>query len=100
MEKKCAMCDILLGWLRVFRSANTAHLGHRGGQEREPRVVPSEKCAARRGSVEDRRRMIPACCARALQRCTSRLCMHFLLTFQEVTPISKTRNQLNSIGVH
>ena len=39
-------------------------------------------------------RMIPACFAHALQRCTSRLCMHFLLTFQEVMPISKTRNQL------
>ena len=39
-------------------------------------------------------RMIPACFARALQRCTSSLCMHFLLTFQEVMTISKTRNQL------
>jgi hypothetical protein len=29
--------------LRVFRSANTAHLGHRGDQEGQPRVVPSEK---------------------------------------------------------
>jgi hypothetical protein len=38
--------------------------------------------------------MIPACFARALQRCTRRLCMHCLLTFQEVMPISKTRNQL------
>jgi hypothetical protein len=28
---------------RVFRSANTAHLGHRGDQEGQPRVVPSEK---------------------------------------------------------
>ena len=39
-------------------------------------------------------RMITACFARALQRCTSRICMHFLLAFQEVMPISKTRNQL------
>ena len=39
-------------------------------------------------------RMITACFAYALQRWTSRLCVHFLLTFQEVTPISKTRNQL------
>src|SRR5712691_9388140 len=42
--------------------------------------------------------MIPACFARALQRGTSRLCMHFLLTFQEVMPISKTRNQLQERG--
>ena len=39
-------------------------------------------------------RMSTTCFARALQRCTSRICMHFLLTFQEVIPISKTRNQL------
>ena len=38
--------------------------------------------------------MITACCTRALQRCTSRICVHFLLTFQEIRPISKTRNQL------
>ena len=38
--------------------------------------------------------MITVCFARALQRCTSRIYMHFLLTFQEVMPISKTRNQL------
>jgi len=39
-------------------------------------------------------RMITACFARAPQRCTSRTYMHFLLMFQEVRPISKTRNQL------
>jgi len=38
--------------------------------------------------------MITACFARALQRCTSRIDMPFLLTLQEVIPISKTRNQL------
>ena len=59
-----------------------------------PRVVSSETCAARRGSVEEGRRMIPVCFARALQRCRRRLCMHCLLTFQEVMPISKTRKQL------
>jgi DNA repair protein RadC len=41
--------------------------------------------------------MITACFARALQRCTSRTGMHFLLTFQAVMPISKTRNQLSRI---
>src|SRR6266852_3288596 len=56
--------------------------------------MPSEKYAARRGSVEDGMRMITACFARAPQRCTSRTYMHFLLTFQEVMLISKTRNQL------
>src|SRR5712691_11499564 len=56
--------------------------------------MPSEKYAARRGSVEDGMRMITACFARAPQRCTSRTYMHFLLMFQEVRPISKTRNQL------
>ena len=37
--------------------------------------------------------MITACFARALQGCTSRICMHFLPMFQEVITISKTRNQ-------
>jgi hypothetical protein len=85
---------IRMSWLRVFKSANTAHLGHRGGHEREPRVVPSEKDAARRGSVSDGRHMITACCVRALQRGTSHIYMHFFLTFQEVMPIRQTRNQL------
>ena len=43
----------------------------------------------------DEIRMRTACFARAPQRCTSRLSKHFLLTFQEVTPLSKTRNQLD-----
>jgi hypothetical protein len=38
--------------------------------------------------------MRTACFARAPQRCTSRLSKHFLLTFQEDTPLRKTRNQL------
>ena len=42
----------------------------------------------------DAMRMRTACFARAPQRCTSRLSKHFFLTFQEVTPPSKTRNQL------
>src|SRR5262249_12432684 len=42
----------------------------------------------------DEMRMMTACVARAPQRCTSHLSKHFLLTFQEVTPLSKTRNQL------
>src|SRR5712691_2768589 len=83
-----------MSWLRVFQSANPAHSGHSGGQEREPRVVSSEKYAARRGSVEDEMRMITARFAHALQRYTSRTYMHCLLIFQEVMPISKTRNQL------
>ena len=47
-------------------------------------------------------RMITACFARALQRWTSRTGMHCLLTFQEVMPINKTRNQLiveNRVGL-
>src|SRR5712692_11264262 len=56
--------------------------------------MPSAKYVARRGSVEDGMRMITACFTRAPQRCTSRIYMHFLLTFQEIMPISKTRNQL------
>src|SRR4029453_827717 len=55
----------------------------------------SEKYTAHRGSVEDGMRLSTACFARAPQRCTSRTCMHFLLRFHEVKPISKTRNQLN-----
>ena len=38
--------------------------------------------------------MITACFAQALQRCTSRRGVHFLLIFQEAILISKTRNQL------
>ena len=56
--------------------------------------MPSEKYTARRGSMEDGMRMITACFARAPQRCPNRLSKHFLLTFQEVTPLRKTRNQL------
>jgi hypothetical protein len=44
-------------------------------------------------------RMITACFARALKGWTSRICVHFLLTFQEVMPISKTRNQLFPIRI-
>ena len=44
-------------------------------------------------------RMITACCARAPQRCTSPTYMHFLPMFQEVKPISKTRNQLNGKSI-
>src|SRR5713101_1476937 len=57
--------------------------------------MQSEKYAARRGSMEDGMHMITACFARASQGCTSRTYMHFLLIFQEVLPISKTRNQLH-----
>ena len=42
----------------------------------------------------DEMRMRTACFARAPQRCTIHLSKHFLFTFQEVTPLSKTRNQL------
>ena len=44
--------------------------------------------------MSDARRMRTACFARAPQRYTRRLIKHFLLIFQEVTPPSKTRNQL------
>ena len=44
----------------------------------------------------DAMRMRTACFARAPQRYTSRLSKHFLLTLQEVTPPSKTRNQLTA----
>src|SRR5262245_25678870 len=39
-------------------------------------------------------RMSTACFARAPQRYTSRLSKHFLVIFQEVALLSKTRNQL------
>jgi hypothetical protein len=87
-------CPFPVNWLRVFRSAHTAHLGRGVGQERWWRVGPSEKYAARCGSMWDEMHMRTACFARAPQRCTSRLSKHFLLTFQEVTLLSKTRNQL------
>src|SRR5216684_4076153 len=40
--------------------------------------------------------LITAYFARALQSCTSRIGVHFLLTFQEVTSVGKTRNQLSA----
>src|SRR5215475_2870146 len=48
----------------------------------------------------DERRMRTACLARTPQRCTSRLSKRFLLTFQEVTPLSKTRNRLHLSLAH
>ena len=39
-------------------------------------------------------RMITACCARALQKCTGRPYMGFLLICQIFRPTEKTRNQL------
>jgi hypothetical protein len=39
-------------------------------------------------------RLLTACFARIPQRWTSRIYIHFLLMFQEVRLISKTRNQL------
>ena len=80
--------------LRVFTSAIIARLGHRGGQEREPDVIPSEKSAAHRGSAMEEMRTITACFARVPRRCMSRPYMHLLLMFHEVRQISKTRNQL------
>ena len=71
-----------------------AHLGHPGDQEGQPRVVPSEKYAATACRVSDGMRMIPPCFARALERYTSCIGVHFRLTFQEVRSIRKTRNQL------
>jgi hypothetical protein len=47
----------------------------------------------------DEMRMRTACFARAPQRCTSYLIKHFLLTFQGVIPLSKTRNQLNATAL-
>ena len=68
----------------------------------KPRVVAGcdavRKIHGSRGSVEDGMRMIITCFARVPQRCTSRLYMHFLLIFQELRPISKTRNQLFDIN--
>ena len=80
--------------LRVFRSAHTAHLGRGVGQEQWLRVRPSEKYAARCVSLWDEMRTRTACFARARQRYTKYLSKHFLLTFQEVTSLTKTRNQL------
>src|SRR5262249_35429045 len=80
--------------LRVFRIANTVRLGRGVGQERWWRMGPSENYVARGGNMLDEMRMKTACFARALQRCTSRLSKHFSLTFQELTPLNKTRNQL------
>ena len=101
-EQRCAGRTFLLDYsynrLRVFRIANTVRLGRGVGQERWWRMGPSENYVARGGNMLDEMRMKTACFARALQRCTSRLSKHFSLTFQEVTPLSKTRNQLDGIA--
>src|SRR5215470_1670479 len=95
-RESCASRGIFgMSWLRVFRDTNTAHRGHRVGQERSPRVGPSETYATCRGRVSDAMRLITACLARALQRCPSPVGRHFLLTFPGVTPIRNTRNQLS-----
>jgi hypothetical protein len=65
------------------------------GQERETTTVQSEKCVARCDSKYDEMRMITVCFVRVLQRCTGSQYLHFLLIFQEVSPVSKTCNQLN-----
>src|SRR5215471_10663089 len=49
---------------------------------------------ARRGCEENGMRMITACFARALQKCTGRPYMGFLFIFQVVSPTDKTCNQL------
>jgi hypothetical protein len=89
---------IIMSWLRVFRSPETAHLGHGVGHGWQMKTVPSEKSVARRGRVSDERRMITASFTRALQRSTGRIRMHFLPIFQEVKPMSTTRNQFPLIG--
>src|SRR5439155_20205540 len=91
-----------MSWLRVFRSVNAVHLPHGGGQERETTTVQSDKCVARCGSAYDEMRLIIASFVRVLQRCTGHPYTHILLIFQEVSPVSKTCNQLSVIhsGVH
>jgi len=78
-------------WLRVFQRGNAAHLPHGVGQEREATLLQSEKYVARGGSKYDAMCMITASFVRLLQRCTDSLGMHFLLIFQEVRSVSKTR---------
>ena len=69
------------------------------GQERETTTVQSEKCVARCDSKYDEMRLITVCFVRVLQRCTGSQYLHFLLIFQEVSPVSKTCNQLHIIGI-
>src|SRR2546427_2516692 len=91
---KCKLGYYRVSWLRVFQRGNAAHLPHGVGQEREATLLQSEKYVARCGSKYDEMCMITASFVRMLQRCTGSLCMHFLLIFQEVRSVSKTRNQL------
>src|SRR4029450_12343603 len=81
---------IIMRWLRVFRSPETAHLGHGVGHGCHMKTVPSEKSVARRGRVSDERRMITASFTRALQRSTGRIRMHFLPIFQYSKPMRNT----------
>ena len=88
---------IVLNWLQVFPSAIPVHLGHRGGEEREARAMPSEQYAARRGSVQDGMRVIPACFARALQRWTSRMTHLSFFYFKRLWTSAKLANSSNVI---
>ena len=50
--------NLMVNPLRVFRSANTAHLCSGGGPARWTCMVASEKCVARQSSTQDDMRMI------------------------------------------
>jgi hypothetical protein len=84
----------ILSWLRVFRSINAVHPPYGVEYERETTAIQSEKCVARCGNEDDEMCAITARFTRVLQRYTGYLCMHFLLLFQSVGPVSKICNQL------
>lgn len=69
-------------WLQVFQWVNAGHLSHRGGQEWESPIGPSEKGVALSGSKDDVMRMISTRFARVLQRSLRWLDMHFLSSLQ------------------
>src|SRR5215470_11156327 len=85
-----------LGWWRVFRRANAAHLGHNGDHERSPRVVPSAQDAARRGRVQEGMHRITPWGARAPQSGTSCISLPGLLTLHEGETAQHTSHQFDA----
>jgi hypothetical protein len=80
-------------WLRVFRSADAARLGHGGSRQLQTKAVRSEKDMALHSGYGMEMCVIAAFFARVLRGYAGRECIGFLSLLQEVRAIDKTRNQ-------
>jgi hypothetical protein len=75
--------------LQVFRHVEAARLGHRVCQELQRRAVPSEKCAARSGGLEDEMPMMDACFAACFLGISGRGYKHYSLYFNRLWELEK-----------